>query len=259
MEPDIQQIVREVVAEIERRHRADSTKVDPAPSQPADAAKSDGRTAGGTAAVGTEASAKHDDPRELTVCSRVVSLTQIGDRLGQIRRLIVSPGAILTPAVRDALDDRGITVSYDAADRPASHGGTEVFLAVARAALDPGGLVASLTTGGIAAESQAFDCLIRAVDAAADRASNGRAFAVVLTPDTAAALCLANRLSGVRAVSASCPTGVIEAAQAVGGNVLVVDPRGKGVFQLKQIISAFCREKSWACPKVLEARLGGGV
>ncbi|HBO45715.1 MAG TPA: hypothetical protein DD670_17665 [Planctomycetaceae bacterium] len=247
MEPDIQQIVREVVAEIERLHRADSTKADPAPSKPANAAPP----------CGPAVHAKHDDPRELTVCSRVVSLTQIGDRLDQIRRLVVSPGAILTPAVRDALDDRGITVSYDATDGPAARGGVDVFLAVARAALDPGGLIAALTTGGIAAESQAFDCLIRAVDALADRARNGSAFGVVLTSDTAAALCLANRLPGVRAVSASCPTGVIEAARAVGANVLVVDPRGKGVFQLKQIVAAFCREKPWPCPKALEARLGG--
>jgi len=69
-------------------------------------------------------------------------------------------------------------------------------------------------------------------------------------------VCLANRVAGVRAIAAADPATAVEAARAVGANVLVADPRGKGLYQLKQLASAFCRGGPWACPEVLRPRLG---
>lgn len=246
---DIQQIVLEVIAEIERQRgcacpSAEATAADHAAPAPVP-----------TAPV-VASSAACADADELVVCSRVVSLGEIGDRLGRIRRLVVRPGAIITPAVRDALADRNITVVHSATDGPAATTAAKIVLVAARTTYDAAALTESLGGEGLAVETQTSDCLIRTADLLAARVRDGATLGVVLTPDAAAALCLANRLPAVRAIAAADPGVVEESARAVGANVLVVDPRGKGIFPLKQIISAFGRSGPWPCPKVLQPRLG---
>jgi hypothetical protein len=244
MDIDVTQIVREVIAELERR-------------QGADAAAPDGPAAGCAAAPETnQPTATSANPRELVVCSRVVSLAEIGDRLAHIRRLVVPPGAVITPAARDALEDRNVALVFGPTGQPATATAAKLLLVTVRTTYDSGGLVGALRGEGINVESQTSDCLIRSVDTLAGRVADGATLGVLLTPDAAAAMCLANRLSGVRAVSATQPGAAVDAARAVGANVLVVDPRGRGVFQLKQLVSAFCRSGPCPCPEVLRARLG---
>ncbi|MBN2216092.1 MAG: hypothetical protein JW719_01820 [Pirellulales bacterium] len=246
---DIQQIVLEVIAEIERQRGC------ACPSGEAPAAdRMETKSAPTTAAA--ESSAARTDGDELVVCSRVVSLTEIGDRLGRIRRLVVRPGAIITPAVRDALADRNITVIHGAIDGPAATTAAKIMLIAARTTYDAAALAGALSGEGLAVEIQTSDCLISVADLLAARVRDGATLGVVLTRDAAAALCLANRLPGVRAIGAADPGAAAESARAVGANVLVIDPRGKGIFPLKQTISAFGRSGPWPCPKVLQPRLG---
>jgi len=235
---DVEQIVREVIAELQRRGQADA----PAPAR-------------ATMPGATKSSAPSNDADELVVCSRVVSLAQIGDWLGHIRRLVVRPDAVVTPAARDALADRNIALVTGPTDGSAATAASRVLLVAARTTYDAGALAETLGSEGIAIETQTSDCLIRVADLLAVRVRDGATLGVVLTPEVAAALCLANRLPGVRAVSAADPGAVTETARAVGANVLVVDPRGKGLFPLKQVLSAFCRQGPWPCPKVLQPRL----
>lgn len=256
MNLDVSEIVREVIAELERRRRngaqtlSDSPPPAAAPAPPL-----------APPAAAASSAPPTGDAREMVVCSRVVSLEQIRDRLPHIRRLVVSSGAILTPAVRDALADRNITVAFgesggsDAGSGARGATAAKLVLVTARTKYDPASLVAALRAEGVGVESQTSNCLIRTVDMLAGRVGEGTTLAAVLTHDVAAAVCLANRMPGVRAVSGGDPAGVVEAAKAVGANVLVADPRGRGVFQLKQLLSAFCRGP-WACPEVLRPRLG---
>ncbi len=234
---DVNQIVREVIAELERRQAADADAPD-ASTPTADSA------------------APKDDPRELVVYSRVVTLAELRDRLSQIRRLVVPPDAVITPAARDALADRNVSLVFGTADTSTAAGAARVLLIAARTGFDPSVLAEALRGEGIGVEMQESDCLIRSTDALAARVRDGRTLAVVLTPDVAAALCLANRHSGVRAVSATEAGAVAAAARGVGANVLVVDPQGRGLFQLKQTIGAFCRPGPWPCPEPLQPRLG---
>jgi hypothetical protein len=238
MQPDLEQIVQAVLAELERRQPAPAAT--PATEKPAAEQPTPVRSA----------------PRELTICSRVVSLAEIGDRLNQIRRLIVAPGAIITPAVRDALDDRNIEITYAASGRPTTTTGARLVLVAARTKFDPNTLAGTLTTSGIPVETQTSECLIRTTDQLAERVRNGATLAVILTPDVAAAVCLANRLQGVRAVSAANPTDALASARAVGANILIVDPASKGQYQLKQIITQFCSTGPSPCPNPLQAKLG---
>jgi ribose 5-phosphate isomerase RpiB len=78
----------------------------------------------------------------------------------------------------------------------------------------------------------------------------------ILTRHTAAALCLANRHPGVRAVLATDIPAAAAAVAAVGANLLVLDPTAGTFFQMKQILSDFCRGGVRDCPEVLKKRLG---
>ena len=58
---------------------------------------------------------------ELTVAARVVTMAELSGRLDGLRRLVVLPDAVVTPAVRDELRRRGVALvrSAPARQRPA--------------------------------------------------------------------------------------------------------------------------------------------
>ncbi len=58
---------------------------------------------------------------------------------------------------------------------------------------------------------------------------------LLLTPRVAAAVCLANRRSRVRAAAAYNLGAVDEALASMGANLLVVDPQAASVFEMKQM------------------------
>lgn len=193
---------------------------------------------------------------ELAVQSRVVALAELKDRLAGIRKLIVPPQAIVTPAVRDELRRRNIAlVVGQKSSVPSNTEGTRLVLMVTHAAMDPAGLVAALKSEGIGVEVQTSDCLIRATDQlAVDLKGNG--LGVLATPYAPAGLCLANRLAGVRAVLGLDARTVAADTASVGANLLVVNPAVLGLFQLRQLVSRFYQEPRHTCPKVLSERLG---
>ena len=102
-------------------------------------------------------------------------------------------------------------------------------------------------------EPVALDCLIVATEQLAAETARSDTLGVLLTPHTAAGLCLANRLRGLRAVTGGDAPAVAAAAAAVGANVLVVDPRAGTFFQLKQMVAEFCRGGVRPCPAVFRA------
>ena len=116
--------------------------------------------------------------------------------------------------------------------------------------------MAGLAREGLTVESSASDCIIAATDQLASETAQPNTLGVLLTRHTAAGLCLANRLPGVRAVAGADAPAVATAAAAVGANVLVADPDAGTFFQLKQIVTEFCRCGVRPCPEVFRARLG---
>ena len=192
---------------------------------------------------------------ELVLHCRVVTMSEVEGRLGAVRRLVVPPQAVVTPAVRDELLRRGIALGY--ADSANGHAPAEMRLVmiVSGADFDPAALVAVLGREGVKVECSASDCVIAATDQLAAEVARPDTLGVLLTQHVAAGLCLANRLRGVRAVTGVEAPTVTAATAAVGANLLVVDPLAGSFFPLKQMVTEFCRGRARPCPDIFRARL----
>ena len=227
---DIERIVREVMAQL--KHVA-------APAPPA--------------AVETPlaASPKHDG--ELRVDCRVVTLESIAGRLNGAKQLVVAPGALVTPSVRDELRRRGIDlVQRSGAKKTESR--TPVLLVTGRTGHDPELAVEMLRQEGIDVRSESTPCLIAAAEKLA-AAVAGRSLGILWTRHTAVGLCLANRHAAVRAVLATGVPATSAAVAAVGANVLVVDPAAGTMYEKKQVLREFCLGGIRQCPEELKKGL----
>ncbi|MBN1909644.1 MAG: hypothetical protein JW818_07895 [Pirellulales bacterium] len=235
---EIDLIVREVMARLSRTPEEDA----PACSTP-------------TAA--SETTPVRDD-QTLVITDRVVSMADLNGSLGRVRRVVVPPGAVVTPAVRDLLQDRSIALQYDTPGASALLGGcSKLTVVAALTSFNPASLVEALCGDGLAAVAETSKCLIETTDRLAESLlKKPDALAVILTPHVAAAVCLANRLPSLRAVSASDAESAVDAARSVGANVLVVCPKRKTPFQLQRIVGRFAASGPYDCPESLRDRLG---
>ncbi len=244
---DIERVVREVLAEL-------GAVGDNGAQRPATA------VAGDDAAILAppqlpSRSVDSNDSADLVVDARVVTMNEVLGRLASVRRVVVSRGAIVTPAVRDELIRRGIALTH--ADSSNGRSAAPVRLVVITTGTDfePAALAAGLVREGLKVECSASDCLISATDQLAAETAKPDTLGVLLTRHTAAGLCLANRLPGVRAVTGVDAPTVAAATAAVGANLLVADPQAGTFFQLKQMATEFCRCGVRPCPDVFRDRL----
>lgn len=225
---DIERVVREVLAEL---GAAPTTSMQP---QPACQPETEG---------------------ELQLTNRIITMTDIAGRLDSVRRIVVPPAAVVTPAVRDELSWRGIALVRGETSKSPSAGAIGVIVTTAGTDFDPAAVVGALARRGHRVGQAAHDCVIVAVDQLAGQLAQGDAIGVLLTPHRAAAVCLANRLPGVRAVCGADAAAVAAATAAVGANLLVADPRKGNCFKLKQMVMAFCCGGMRPCPRVFRERL----
>jgi hypothetical protein len=168
------------------------------------------------------------------VCEPVVTLSRLSGHLQGVRNVIVDRAAVVTPAARDLLKQHGITLtrSADSTKRTAS----EVVVAAADTDFDAAGLTRMLTQQGIKTERLAQCGLLAAIDELVDMAAHGGKIGVLLTRQTAAALCVANRTRGVQAVLTGSVETVRTARASFGANLLVVDPHGRSLHELAGMI-----------------------
>ena len=116
--------------------------------------------------------------------------------------------------------------------------------------------MAGLAREGLNVEHAALDCLIAATDQLAAEVAKPDTLGVLLTPHTAAGLVPGESARGrSRGRRAAMRRAVAAAAAAVGANLLVADPRAGTFFQLKQMVTEFCRGGVRPCPEVFRARL----
>jgi len=239
---DIERVVREVLAELRRLPQADGSAAPSHASQPAPA----------TARAPQPAAGEGD----LKVTSRVVTMTELDGRLARVRRVVVGPQAIVTPAVRDELERRRIAIVHSTETAAMAAGLPRLVLVAHGSKFDPAGLSGVLAKEGITIESHQMDCIIRATDLLAEEVNRPMTLGMLLSRHTAAALCLANRHHGVRAVSAADMRAASAAVASVGANLLVVNPGAVSFFQMKQMAGEFCRRGAAECPEVFRERLG---
>ena len=208
------------------------------------------------------------DSSQLTLTSRVVTLEQLEGRLGGVRQLVVPRGAVITPSGRDLLYENNVAVTFAAGIQTAAASQeTSVVGAAGRplnlvaavvketAGLNIDGLARALASDGIDVRQSASNCLIETTKQLAARFDDDDELGAIITSHTAAAVCLANRLPGVRAVCPASPVDVLPVTNDVGGNLIVIDPAGRGIFQVKQMIREFCLLGNHSCPEVLAAQL----
>jgi len=192
---------------------------------------------------------------ELVLNSRVVTLSEVDGRLEAIRRLVVPPGAVITPAVRDELRRRNVTLAHSSPTAASAAAPVRLLVATVGRQPDPAPLLGGLANEGVEIAQHSLDCLIAATDLLAGEITRPHTLGLLLTRHTAAGLCLANRLPALRAVSGTDALAVGAAVAAVGANLLVLDPAAVGPFHLKRIASEFCRGGARPCPEVFKERL----
>jgi hypothetical protein len=261
---DIERVVREVLADMGLALAAPEVDAGQRPESPPQAEKSCSTpsSADGATKIVSMASAKPQaadaelpDPNELVIDARIVTMAEVSGRLNAVRRVVVAREALVTPAVRDELLRRNIALEFAVAseDRPAAS--RRLVLITMGGSFDPTALVAGLAREGLSVEHVTLNCLIAATDQLAVELAKADTLSVLLTRHTAAALCLANRLRGVRAILGADAPAVAAASAAVGANMLVANPQAGTFFQLKQMVTEFCKCGVRACPEVFHARL----
>ncbi|MBN1394639.1 MAG: hypothetical protein JW959_06420 [Pirellulales bacterium] len=212
----------------------------------------------GAAPSGTErpatTAAREDRNGALTLSSSVVSTDELNGRLDSVRRVVVQRRAVVTPSARDELLRRGIALEY-ADSREQSTRTFRLVMVAADADYNVAPLAAALDREGFGVERSQQDCLMAAVDNLAEAVCGGDALGVLLSSNAAAGLCLANRLPGVRAIGAGNASEVSAAAEAVGANLLVADPKAGSFFQLKRVVAEFARGGVRQCPATFRERL----
>lgn len=194
---------------------------------------------------------------QLTLSDRVVTMSLLDGRLAGLRKLVVSPTSLVTPAVRDELARRNVQLLIGPTNGipTAAKDQLRLVLVTHGHRFDPAGLLAALRSGPAQVETHAKDCIMASSDLLSAEVAKPNTLGAVLTRHTAAALCVANRLPGVRAVLGLDPAKTASVAEAVGANVLVADPAGGSLFWLKRMIEAFCAGGVRECPEVLRKRL----
>ena len=225
---DIEQIVREVMAQLKRDSAPVAAPSPPAAPPPMPAAHSN----------------------DLVIDARVVTLESIAGRLNGAKQLVVPPGALVTPSVRDELRRRGIELRQESAAKK-GNSLAPVLLVVGRTSHKPDLAVQMLRHEGVRVKTESTHCLIKAAEMLAAAAA-ARSLGVLWTRHTAVAMCLANRNKNLRAVQAANVPATATAVAAVGANVLVVDPTAGTMYERNQVIRAFCLGGMRECPEELK-------
>lgn len=198
---------------------------------------------------------KKNHSQELVLASRLVTTNEISGRLAGVRRLVVRPGTVITPAVKEEIAERNIQVIFDATEKDVSSGTLKIAIVAAQAKIDPEPLAAALKNDGIDIDLYSSKCPIEATDRIAGEVKKPATLGLMLTPYEAESLCLANRLPGVRAIAGRDAAQVAADAAAVGANVLVVNPKKIGPYAIRQMVNEFARGGARHCPDVLKSRL----
>ena len=177
-------------------------------------------------------------------------MESIAGRLNGAKQLVVAPGALVTPSVRDELRRRGIELKQQCAAKKCNSL-AQVLLVVGRTSHDPDLAVRMLRQDGIDVKSESTHCLIKATEMLAAAVAE-QSLGVLWTRHTAFAMCLANRNRNLRAVLAAGVPATAAAATAVGANVLVIDPTAGTMYERKQVLRAFCLGGIRECPEELK-------
>ncbi len=252
---DIDAIVREVLqrlmqpaaappeprpaAEPQRAPSAPASTPVPAASTPVPAASTPV-----SAAVTPEVPPKPaDPPGTLRLAERVITLATLEGRLRGVRRVAVGRSAVVTPSVRDVLGRQGIALVRE--DLKCAGSATLMNCQVRVTGAD---CSAATLSSQLGLQVVSVDRVAEAVKQSVRDIRTEQKLAIVITRQTALALCLANRHRRVRAAIARCEETVRDAVGSIGANLLVIDPRRAKPEELPRLIRIFAEGGSRDCP-----------
>ena len=225
---NLEQIVRDVVARLTASERTD--EVSPC-------------------AVANRETLRLDEP--------LITLATLEGRLAGTRRVEVAERTVITPAARDYLSARNILLLRNSA--PSKQGEpaklARLLVGVAESEIEPAGWLDSPLGRQIELEQLARADLVDLVDEMARRVATDRVAGVLLTDAPDAALCVANRHSGVRAIGGLDAEGVRRARRTIAANLLVAQPSRQSPFALRQMAAAMLDEETYTCTEKLRSRL----
>lgn len=204
------------------------------------------RLAGATSQVEAQIEATVKTPpttgeRSLLLTERVVTTRLLEGRLAGVETVTVAPRAVVTPAARDLLCERKIVLRRGGVAEAATKAApaARLVIGVAESNFDPAALVARVKSRSATVEQLPRVGLAGLVSELADRVRLGGDRGVLFTGEPQAALVLANRHPGVRAVAVGCADSMRRARASIGPNVLVIQPRGKSGYQLESAVIEF--------------------
>jgi ribose 5-phosphate isomerase RpiB len=186
---------------------------------------------------------------ELAVSESVVTVAALDGKLGGIRRLVVSPRAVVTPSARDLLKENNVTLVRSL--RTATPTAVRIAVATAGTNFDVSEIVRSLRQNRTEVEQLASTGVAQVTRELAEEVRKSGKLGVLITPETTQAVCLANRHRGVRAATAASRGEVNEIIKAVGANFVIVDPARRSRFEVQRIVEAFCLAGPRQCPAEL--------
>ncbi len=197
---------------------------------------------------GSAPRAREDDPATLQIRQRVVTLIGLGDRLSGVRRVLLPPGAVVTPAVRDEFRRRGIQVHTAPTERAPNLAPASRLLLVVTQPPPPQRLLDAVTAAAAPGQTLGPAPLTELIRPLAESLRDLTRAAVLITRQPAATLCLANRYPGLRAVSGTGNALTVrQAVQAIGANVLVLDCQQPVDAELARMLRHF-RQARPSCP-----------
>jgi hypothetical protein len=201
------------------------------------------------------------DPARRILPTRLVTLASLEEACRGARQLVVDSRAVVTPAARDSLRERGIELIRQAdvlhraaATGPPGDSGETLLLVDLTSATHGIGwseLVASL---GVSCQRLTGRGLSDTFARLAEQLATTELQAAVATVEPAAAVCLANRHPSLRAVHGWDTRALQQAAGSIAPNVLVLDPSRSSRSECANLLRTFL-----AAPRQIRPDLRGGL
>ena len=185
---------------------------------------------------------------EEVFAERLLSLRHAELLATTAREVRVAPGTVITPLARDLLKSRGITL------RVVSKAEVKTSGEWAFAFEADSGLLAALRRT-LLEDSMAWR-EIKTEELARWLAGSDERGALLVTDEASVAVWRANQRRGVRAALAGDPTAVAKAVRSLGVNLLVVEPAGKSINLMRQIVLTF---RKAGAPRVPSGLIAEGL
>lgn len=216
-----------------------------------------------TAADKKPAKSETPDTSAINLVGRVISLADLKQLPADFREIQVSTNALITPAARDELRERVVQVVRSEQKSKAAttaHSTASLVIGTVEAATGARASVIDQAIAGLRKQKQQIEQLPRLplaeqIDALVDPVVRGGRRGVLVTGEVSAALCLANRHGGVRAVLGTTRQNVRRDVERLAANLLVVDPVARSTFEVMQLIGEFAKAEAGSNAQAWHSRL----